>query len=66
MHYFIITGFFWGGGARGEICPPPLKVALPPLRWGMINSIIFPSHTPSILGSPDSPPEIFSEKSLNL
>ena len=28
------------------------------------RTIIFPSHTSSILGSPDSPPEIFLEKSV--
>ena len=59
------------GGQGGHFAPPPPpKVALPPLKWAMINSktIIFPSHTPSILGSPDSPPlrKCFLEKTLTL
>ena len=52
----VCAGCFWGGGARGQFAPPP-QVALPPLRWGMINSLYFQVTPPQFYEVPDSPPE---------
>lgn len=52
-----------GGGSKGSNLPPERDFAPPPPRDGLC-SILFPSHTPSILEVLIFPLHFFLEKSL--
>ena len=55
LHVYL-QFFFRGVEQAGQFILPPWNW-LCPCPWDSLWSIIFPSPTPSILGSPDSPPE---------